>query len=103
MKNLKVWFPIQWGILRLTKNYIKAVDEITLKLKKGRTLGVVGESGSGKTTLGKAILCLQKSKGDIWFKGQPLHDLKPEVHRIFLKILTILTQKNCWQLPLSID
>lgn len=78
LQNLKVWFPIQRGIFRLTKDYVKAVDGITLNLKKGRTLGVVGESGSGKTTLGKAILCLQKSKGDIWFKGQPLHNLKPE-------------------------
>jgi len=78
LQNLKVWFPIQRGILRLTKDYVKAVDGITLKLKKGQTLGVVGESGSGKTTLGKAVLCLTNSKGDIWFKGQPLHNLKPE-------------------------
>lgn len=81
LQNLRVWFPIQRGILRLTKDYVKAVDGITLKLKKGQTLGVVGESGSGKTTLGKAILRLTNSKGDIWFKGQPLHDLKPETIR----------------------
>ena len=78
LHNLQVWFPIQQGILRLTKDYVKAVDGITLKVKAGQTLGVVGESGSGKTTLGKAILRLEKSKGDIWFKDQPLHDLKPD-------------------------
>ena len=72
LRDLNVWFPIQKGILRRTKDYVKAVNGLTLTLKKGHTLGVVGESGSGKTTLGKAILRLEKSNGEIVFEGSAL-------------------------------
>ena len=61
--DLKVWFPIKRGMLRRTVDYVKAVDGLSLKLRKGQTLGVVGESGSGKTTLGLAILRLISSRG----------------------------------------
>ena len=51
VKDLRVWFPIQKGILKRTIGYIKAVNGVTLSIREGETLGVVGESGSGKTTL----------------------------------------------------
>ncbi len=77
-EGLKVWFPVKLGILRRTKGYVKAVNEISLKLKEGQTLGIVGESGSGKTTLGKALLRLEKSTGGIWFGDIALHLLGPK-------------------------
>ncbi len=69
-RDLKVHFPIQRGFLRRTVGYVKAVDGVSLQVRKGQTLGVVGESGSGKTTLGLALLRLLSSKGDILFDGR---------------------------------
>jgi microcin C transport system ATP-binding protein len=74
--DLKVWFPVKRGVLRKVVGYIKAVDGVTIEVRKGETLGVVGESGSGKTTLGLAILRLIASKGPIVFMGQQLQGLK---------------------------
>jgi len=75
-KDLKVWFPIRRGVLRKTVGHIKAVDGVSLEVRKGETLGVVGESGSGKTTLGLAILRLISSNGPIVFMGDQLQGLR---------------------------
>jgi microcin C transport system ATP-binding protein len=74
--DLKVWFPVRRGFLRRTIGHIKAVDGVSIEVRKGETLGVVGESGSGKTTLGLAILRLISSQGPIVFMGRPLQGLK---------------------------
>jgi microcin C transport system ATP-binding protein len=74
--DLKVWFPIRRGFLRRTVGHIKAVDGVSIEVRKGETLGVVGESGSGKTTLGLAILRLISSQGPIVFMGKPLQGLR---------------------------
>ncbi|HZY67839.1 MAG TPA: ABC transporter ATP-binding protein, partial [Devosia sp.] len=70
--NLRVWFPIKRGVLRRTVGHIKAVDDVTLSVREGQTLGIVGESGSGKTTLGRAMLRLLPSEGRIVFMGKEL-------------------------------
>jgi microcin C transport system ATP-binding protein len=75
-KNLKVWFPLKRGVLRKVVGHIKAVDGVSIAVRKGETLGVVGESGSGKTTLGLAILRLISSEGPIVFMGDQLQGLK---------------------------
>jgi microcin C transport system ATP-binding protein len=68
--KLKIWFPIRKGLLRRVVGHVKAVDEISLAIRSGETLGVVGESGSGKTTLGQAILRLIRSDGPILYLGK---------------------------------
>ncbi len=75
-ENLKVWFPVKRGVLRKVVGHIKAVDGISVEVRKGETLGVVGESGSGKTTLGLAILRLISSDGPIVFMGDTIQGLK---------------------------
>ena len=56
VKNLKMYFPVLRGILRRRVADVKAVDDISFKIRRGETLGLVGESGSGKTTTGRCIL-----------------------------------------------
>jgi microcin C transport system ATP-binding protein len=73
--DLKVWFPIKRGVLRRTVGHIKAVDGVSVEVRKGETLGIVGESGSGKTTLGLAILRLISSDGPIVFMSKELQEL----------------------------
>jgi microcin C transport system ATP-binding protein len=69
---LKVWFPVRTGFFRRIKTHVKAVDDVSLTLRAGTTLGVVGESGSGKTTLGLALLRLVDSAGRIRFAGRDI-------------------------------
>lgn len=66
LKNVKTYFPVKKGLLKKTVGHVKAVDDISIKIYKGETLGLVGESGCGKTTLGKSILQLiQATDGEM--------------------------------------
>jgi microcin C transport system ATP-binding protein len=90
--DLKVWFPIRRGVMRKTVGYIKAVDGVSIALRKGETLGVVGESGSGKTTLGLALLRLISSDGPILFMGNKLQGLRFKQMRPFRRDMQIVFQ-----------
>jgi len=90
--DLKVWFPIKRGLLRSTVGHIKAVDGVSLAVRKGETLGVVGESGSGKTTLGLALLRLISSNGPIVFLGKGIQGLKFDAMRPFRRDMQIVFQ-----------
>ncbi|MCW8914373.1 MAG: ABC transporter ATP-binding protein [Magnetovibrio sp.] len=79
--NIKVWFPIQKGLIRRTVDHVKAVDGVDILIKRGHTLGVVGESGSGKSTLARALLRLEKSNGAIRFKDQAIHEMTSKAFR----------------------
>ena len=90
--DLKVWFPIKRGLLRSTVGHIKAVDGVSLSVRKGETLGVVGESGSGKTTLGLALLRLISSDGPIVFLGNEIQGLRFEEMRPYRRDMQIVFQ-----------
>ncbi len=90
--DLKVWFPVRRGVLRKTVGHIKAVDGVSIALRKGETLGVVGESGSGKTTLGLALLRLISSDGPIVFMGNSLQGLRFGQMRPFRRDMQIVFQ-----------
>ena len=73
IKDLDVFFPIKSGLLQKTTGYIKAVDGVSLDIRRGETLGLVGESGCGKTTLGRAIVMLNRpTAGEIIYDGTDL-------------------------------
>jgi microcin C transport system ATP-binding protein len=91
-ENLKTYFPIKKGLLRRTSGYIKAVDDVTLKIEKGATLGVVGESGSGKTTLGFSLLRLIKSEGKIVYIGSSIDNLQTKALRPLRKEMQVVFQ-----------
>ena len=71
--RLRIWFPIQRGLFKRTVGHVKAVNEATIQVREGETLGIVGESGSGKTTLALAIMRLISSEGMIRFDGEDVH------------------------------
>jgi peptide/nickel transport system ATP-binding protein len=77
VENLKVWFPIKSGIF-LDRHIgdIKAVDDVSLTIQRGETLGLVGESGCGKSTVGRTILRLyEPTGGKVVFDGVDITNL----------------------------
>ena len=91
-EKLKIWFPIKRGFFRTITGYVKAVDEISLSIKAGETLGVVGESGSGKTTLGQAILRLISSEGGIFYAGARIDGISGKAMRPLRKEMQVVFQ-----------
>ena len=75
-RDLKVWFPIKRGLIRRVVGHVKAVDGVSLSVRRGHTFGVVGESGSGKSTLGRALLRLERLReGAVVFEGREIQDM----------------------------
>ncbi len=91
-QDLRIWFPIQRGLLKMTVGHIKAVNQVDLSIREGETLGIVGESGSGKTTVALAILRLIKSTGSITFDGRELQGLTNKQMRPLRKDVQIVFQ-----------
>lgn len=92
VRNLKKYFVVDTNFFGKPTAYLKAVDNVSFRLKKGKTLGIVGESGCGKTTMGRTILRLYDvTDGEIWFKGKEVSKipnrefdkLRPNMQMIF--------------------
>ncbi len=60
VENLRTWFPVKKGTFKKVVDHVKAVDDVSLEIYKGETLGIVGESGCGKSTFGKSIMRLEQ-------------------------------------------
>ena len=91
-EQLRIWFPIQRGFFKRTVGHIKAVNEATLSIREGETLGVVGESGSGKTTLAMAVMRLIGSEGAIHYDGDDIRDWSVKQLRSLCKDMQIVFQ-----------
>ncbi len=91
-EKAKIWFPIQRGLLRRTAGYVKAVNQATMTVRAGETLGVVGESGSGKTTLALACMRLIQSEGRIVFQGKSIDGLSQRQMRPLRSEMQIVFQ-----------
>lgn len=92
LRNLQVHYKIGGGLFKETK-HVKAVDGVSLEIKKGETLGLVGESGCGKSTLGKAILRLtEPTGGQVFYDGKDLANISQSQMRDERKNLQMIFQ-----------
>ena len=93
VEHLKTWYPLRKGVLSRIYGHVKAVDDVSLEVYEGETLGLVGESGCGKTTLGRSILRLvEPTGGKVWFNGIEVTALKGQSLRDFRKQAQIVFQ-----------
>jgi peptide/nickel transport system ATP-binding protein len=93
IENIKTWFPKNKTMFGQTKDWVKAVDDVTLDVYEGETLGLVGESGCGKTTLGRTILRLtEPTEGRIFFQRNDLLKLNSADMRQIRKDMQIIFQ-----------
>lgn len=92
VKNLSKHFVVDTNFFGRPSAWLRAVDNVSFSIEKGKTLGIVGESGCGKTTMGRTLLRLHDvTSGEVWFKGEKISDLsnrefekrRPQMQMIF--------------------
>lgn len=93
LQGVKKYFPIKGGVLKRVQGNVKAVEDVSLQLYEGESLGVVGESGCGKSTLGRAVLGLENlTEGKVFFRGNEIQDLKRRERLKFVKEMQMIFQ-----------
>ena len=100
VNNLKKYFPIEKNLFGTPTRYLKAVDDVSFKVKRGTTLGIVGESGCGKTTLGRTILRLHDiTGGSVVFNGEDITNMPKKELRKRRTQLQLIFQDPYSSLP----
>lgn len=94
VEKIKKYFPIKSKqIWKKSKEFVRAVDDVSFFIKEGETFSLVGESGSGKSTIARLILKLtEATAGDIWFQGKNLMQISEKELRQTRKDLQMVFQ-----------
>lgn len=92
IKHLSMNYPIQSDFMNSSKEFIHALDNISLNIHKGEILGLVGESGCGKSTLGKSVLKLIEPEGEVLYEGQNILDFDASEMKKFRKKAQMIFQ-----------
>lgn len=92
-KGLKKWFPADDSFWKRSKQFVKAVDDVSLTIHQGETLGIVGESGCGKSTLIRLMMgLLPLTEGQIFFEGQNISKMNSQDKKILRRHIQIVFQ-----------
>ena len=93
VEHLKKYFPIATDFLGRPTAYLRAVDDISFSLERGKTIGIVGESGCGKTTLGRTILKLHDiTGGEIYFEGKNITNISKSAMKKYRTDMQLIFQ-----------
>lgn len=100
VRHLKKFFVLKKTLTGKPLSTLKAVDDVSFKVKPGETLGIVGESGCGKTTMGRTILKLyQPTDGQVFFHGEDVSKYSPKQMRALRTKMQIVFQDPYSSLP----
>lgn len=95
IKKLKKYFPIGSGLVRKARSHVHAVDDVSLDIYEGQTLGLVGESGCGKTTIGRlALRLLPKTEGEVLFEGENIYAFGKKQEKAFRQKAQLIFQDS---------
>ena len=93
VEHLKKYFPVEKSFFGKPTRFLKAVDDVSFKLERGKTIGIVGESGCGKTTMGRSVLKLHEiTDGKVIFNGTDVTGLNRSQMRPYRSKMQIIFQ-----------